>query len=328
MEISKQDIIRCGLSVLNTEAKAIHDLARSINDDFVAACQLLFTCKGRVIVTGMGKSGHIANKIAATLASTGTAAFYLHPAEASHGDLGMVTKQDVVLILSNSGETNEILTILPQIKRLGAATISITGNAKSQLALLVSVHIDVKVNSEACPLGLAPTASTTASLAMGDALAISLLEARGFTKQNFANSHPGGRLGRRLLIKIKDIMHTINDIPLVTEDAHLSEAIVEMSRKRLGMTIISNSKEAPNNIAGIFTDGDLRRAVDQGLDIHTTQIAQIMTKSFKTIADCALAHEAIPIMETHKIFSLPVVNNNNQLVGAFNMHDLLQAGVI
>jgi len=314
-----------GLAVIQTEAAAVAELAARIDGNFAIACQHMLACSGRIVVLGMGKSGHIGGKIAATLASTGSPAFFVHPGEASHGDLGMIVAKDVVLALSNSGETDEILTILPLIKRLGVPLIALTGNPNSTLARAATVHIDVSVRQEACPLGLAPTSSTTATLVMGDALAISLLEARGFTAEDFARSHPGGRLGRRLLLLIGDIMHSGAAIPQVAADAKVSEALLEMTRKGLGMTAIV---DADRHIVGIFTDGDLRRALDHGIDVHTTGIAEVMTRGGKTVHPEQLAAEALQVMQNHKINALLVVDAQQQVVGALNMHDLLRAGVV
>ena len=282
-------------------------------------------CKGRVVVTGMGKSGHIGNKIAATLASTGTPSFFVHPGEASHGDMGMITSQDVVIAISNSGNTSEVVTILPLIKRMGAPLISMTGNASSTLAREAVANLDVSVMVEACPLGLAPTSSTTATLVMGDALAVALLEARGFSAEDFAISHPGGSLGRRLLLRVSDIMHSGDQIPVVNEDTPLSGALLEMSRKGLGMTTVVNDK---GTLTGIFTDGDLRRTLDRSVDIHNTPINEVMTRHGKTIQADHLAAEALNIMEEMKINALPVTDDQGGLIGAINMHDLLRAGVI
>jgi arabinose-5-phosphate isomerase len=312
-------------NVIKIEAKAVLSLANNINDQFIAACETMLHCKGRIVVTGIGKSGHIAGKIAATLASTGTPAFFVHPAEASHGDLGMITRQDVVLALSNSGETTEILTLLPIIKRLGVPLIAMTGNVHSTLAKFSSVHIDVSVEQEACPLGLAPTSSSTAALVMGDALAVSLLEIRGFTENDFAFSHPGGRLGKRLLLRIEDIMHTGSEIPKVYENSLVSEALLEMTDKKLGMTAILTAEE---RIAGIFTDGDLRRMLEKNQYIHSITIDQVMTRSCTTIKAGNLAAEAMQIMEQKKINGLLVVDEDQCLIGALNMHDLLRAGIV
>jgi len=285
----------------------------------------MMQCQGRVVVIGMGKSGHIGNKIAATLASTGTPAFFVHPGEASHGDLGMITDKDIVLALSNSGETDEVIKLLPVLKRIGISIIAVTGNPQSTLARLAEVHLCVKVEQEACPLGLAPTASTTAALAMGDALAVALLEARGFSADDFALSHPGGTLGRRLLLRIADVMHKDEQIPLVPAQASIKQALLEISAKGLGMTGI---QAEDGTLAGIFTDGDLRRILDLRVDIHQTSIAEVMTKNCITAKAEMLAAEALKIMETKKINSLLVVDTDNIVIGAFNMHDLLRAGVL
>lgn len=314
-----------GLAVIDNEANAVLALRDRINDDFARACGYMLACKGRIVVTGMGKSGHIANKIAATLASTGSPAFFVHPGEASHGDLGMITPQDVVVALSNSGETSEVLTIIPIIKRLDVPLISMTGNANSNLAREADINIDVSVEKEACPLGLAPTSSTTASLAMGDAMAIALLEARGFTAEDFALSHPGGSLGRRLLLHISDIMHKDEGIPVVYEDAMLSAGVVEISKKGLGMTAVVDKE---NRLAGIFTDGDLRRTIDREMDIHSARITDVMTRGCKTARPDMLAAEALRIMDENKINGLLILDTEDRLVGAINMHDLLRAGVV
>ncbi len=314
-----------GLAVLRTEAEAVQGLMARIDHNFVRACEYMLACRGRIVVTGMGKSGHIANKIAATLASTGSPAFFVHPGEASHGDLGMITGGDVVLALSNSGETGEIITILPIIKRLGVPLVAMTGNPESTLAKEADVNIDVSVDKEACPLGLAPTASTTASLAMGDALAVALLEARGFTELDFARSHPGGSLGRRLLLHVADIMHQGEKIPRVSKEATISEALVEMTAKGLGMTAVADESGA---ISGIFTDGDLRRTLDKGVDLHNTPVTEVMTPGGVTTRPDRLAAEALKLMEENKINALLVVDDANRLTGALNMHDLLRAGVV
>jgi arabinose-5-phosphate isomerase len=314
-----------GLAVIETEAAAIANLSTRIDHNFSQACHYLLACEGRIIVTGMGKSGHIGHKIAATLASTGSPAFFVHPGEASHGDLGMFTKKDVVIALSNSGETSEILTILPLLKRLAIPLIALTGNPKSTLAISANINIDVGVDKEACPLGLAPTASTTASLVMGDALAIALLEVRGFTAEDFAFAHPGGSLGRRLLLRIDDLIRTGKDIPKVLESALLSEALIEMTQKGLGMTAITDEQ---NKLRGIYTDGDLRRTVDAGLDIHTTNISQVMTRGCKTTSLGILAAEALQIMQAYKITAILVVEADDTLIGVVHLHDLLRAGVV
>jgi len=314
------------LAVIDIEAKAIADLAGRIGPDFVHACRFMYDCEGRIVVLGMGKSGHIGEKIAATLASTGSPAFFVHPGEASHGDMGMITSNDVVLALSNSGETTEILTILPLIKRLGVPLVALTGKMDSTLAEAADAHLDVSVEKEACPLGLAPTSSTTAALVMGDALAVSLLEQRGFTADDFALSHPGGSLGRRLLLHVEDIMHGNDSIPCVSDTASLSEALLEMTQKGLGMTGIV---DADGKLAGIFTDGDLRRVLDHGeVNVHQIGIAEVMTRHCKTAQPRQLAVETLSLMEQHKINSLMVVDEQQRPVGALNMHDLLRAGVV
>ena len=311
--------------VLVIEAQAVEQLKSRIDDRFVHACDLMLHCQGRIVVLGMGKSGHIGGKIAATLASTGSPAFFVHPAEASHGDMGMITAQDVVVALSNSGETDEILTLLPLIKRLGVPLIALTGNPDSALAQTADVHIDVSVPQEACPLGLAPTSSTTATLAMGDALAVALLEARGFTAEDFARSHPGGRLGRRLLLLTDDVMHTGEQIPRNAPDDLLRDALLEMSRKGLGTTVVVDRED---QVLGVFTDGDLRRALDRQVDVHTAKVAEVMTPRGKTIAPGTLAAEALRMMQEYRINALPVVNSAGKLTGVLNMHDLLRAGVL
>jgi len=321
----RERLCQLGLEVIRLESDAVARLADRIDSNFGQACQLVLKCSGRVIVTGMGKSGHICGKIAATLASTGTPAFLVHPGEASHGDLGMITEQDVVLALSNSGETSELIFIIPIIKRLGVPLIAMTGRPDSTLAKESTVHIDVSVPQEACPLGLAPTASTTAALAMGDALAVALLEARGFTKNDFARSHPAGSLGRRLLLKIEDVMHKGEDIPWVLESVTLSETLLEMTAKKLGMTAVV---DAEGRVCGVFTDGDLRRLFERGsCDVHTTPIREVMTRGCTTVQTGMLAAEAVKLMEDKKINALLVVDDNGRLVGALNMHDLLRAGV-
>ena len=314
-----------GKRVVDIEAQATTALLERINDDFATACELILKCSGRVIVTGMGKSGHIGNKIAATLASTGTPAFFVHPGEASHGDLGMITGDDAVIAISNSGKTEELVTILPLIKRKGAALISMTGNPESELAKQANANLDVAVAKEACPLNLAPTASTTATLVMGDALAVALLEARGFTADDFALSHPGGSLGRRLLLLVENIMHRGDDLPSVPVGTTLSEALLEMSRKGLGMTCITN---ADGTLAGLFTDGDLRRALDHEFNVKTTNIEEVMSQGCKTVTPHMLAAEALKLMEDNSINGVIVVDENRLPVGALNMHDLLKAGVM
>lgn len=324
-EIPANRLIDSARRTIELEQAAIADLASRIDDSFVRACQLILDCPGRVVVVGMGKSGHIGRKIAATLASTGTPAFFVHPAEASHGDMGMITASDVVLALSNSGSTSEIVTLLPLIKRLGIPLVSMTGNPQSVLAQSANINLDAGVEKEACPLNLAPTSSTTVSLVLGDALALALLEARGFTPEDFAFSHPGGALGRRLLLKVEHVMHSDNELPAVRRGVPLREALLEMTRKSLGMTLILDSD---NTLAGIFTDGDLRRALDRGLDARNAIIDDVMTAGGKVAHPEMLAAEALKIMQDFKINSLPVVNAEQKAVGALNMHDLLRAGVM
>lgn len=310
---------------ITMERDAIDALLPRIGDSFSHACQLILECRGRVVVTGMGKSGHIGSKIAATLASTGTPAFFVHPGEASHGDLGMITGDDVVIAISNSGNTGELVTILPLIKRRGAGLISMTGKEDSQLAQLSHANLDIGVEQEACPMGLAPTSSTTVTLVMGDALAVALLEARGFSAEDFAFYHPGGTLGRRLLLKVSDLMHTGDQLPRVKPETLMSEALLEISRKGLGMTAIT---DADGRVIGIFTDGDLRRTLDQGLDIHQTRIDEVMTSHCRSVGEDILAAEALKVMEDSRINALLVTDDNGRLVGAMNMHDLLRAGVV
>ncbi|MBS0383551.1 MAG: KpsF/GutQ family sugar-phosphate isomerase [Proteobacteria bacterium] len=318
-------LVASARKVIGIEAGAITALDPRIDGDFSRACQLVLACSGRVVVSGMGKSGHIARKIAATLASTGTPAFFVHPGEASHGDIGMITQHDVVLLISYSGETEEVLTILPFLKRQGNALIAMTGNPRSSLARDADAHLDASVSIEACPLGLAPTASTTAALVLGDALAIALLEARGFTADDFARSHPAGALGRRLL-KISDVMHTGEAIPKVHADATLTEALMEMSRKGLGMTAVVDNA---GKLIGVFTDGDLRRTLDDhGVDLRSVSVSHSMSRHPKVIGPDKLAAEAAQLMEAHKIHALLVVDAAQQVVGALNIHDLLRARVV
>ncbi len=314
-----------GIAVLKTEADSINALIERIDEKFQVACEMILACKGRIVVTGMGKSGHIGNKIAATLASTGTPAFFMHPGEASHGDLGMITEQDLVIALSNSGEVSEIITLLPLLKRLPVPLISLTGNKHSTLAEMADVNLDVGVEKEACPLGLAPTSSTTASLAMGDALAIAVLEVRGFTEEDFARSHPGGSLGRRLLLRVRDIMHTGDRIPVIPINASLKQALLEMSKKGLGMTAISDNN---NQLAGIYTDGDLRRTLDSNADIQTAMIIDHMTTHCVTIDADQIASAALNLMENNAINALIVTDTKGTILGALNMHDLLRAGIV
>ncbi len=322
------ELITLGKRALAIEAAAVGALVERLGAEFARACAICLDCsnrQGRVIVSGMGKSGHVGRKIAATLASTGTPSFFLHPAEASHGDAGMITRQDALLAISNSGETDEIVTLLPYLKRLGIDIIAMTGAAASTLAKAATVHLDVSVPAEACPLNLAPTASTTATLAMGDALAVALLECRGFTEQQFALSHPGGSLGRRLLLHVEDVMRTGDDVPMVGVDTPLAAGLVEMTRKGLGMTAIVDGER---RIVGVFTDGDLRRALDGQVDVHGTRMREVMTRQGKTIGPRMLAAEAVHLMEKHRITQLLVVDDKNTLIGALNIHDLLRAGVI
>ena len=323
--MDKLAIQALGKAVVETEAKAVSDLLSRINQDFSSACECMLQCTGRIIVLGVGKSGHIAGKIAATLSSTGTPAFFVHPAEAGHGDMGVMKREDVILALSNSGESNEINAILPPIKRLGPALIAMTGNPQSTLARHADIHLDVSVSQEACPLGLAPTSSTTAALVMGDALAVALLETRGFTREDFARSHPAGQLGRKLLVHIRDIMHKGTDVPRVTVDATVTQTIVEMTQKKLGMSAVIDSN---GKVTGVYTDGDLRRTLDKGLDPHVTAIGDVMTKSGKHIGPDALAVEAAQLMEQHGIQALLVIDDDQSLVGALNFQDLLKAGVV
>ncbi len=318
-------LVASGQRVFDIEGQALAVVGGRLGEAFAQACQHILRCGGRVVATGMGKSGHVARKIAATLASTGTPAFYVHPGEAGHGDLGMITEADVVLALSYSGESDELLMLLPVLKRQGNVLIAMTGRPQSNLARAADVHLDVSVPAEACPLALAPTSSTTASLAMGDALAVALLDARGFTADDFARSHPAGSLGRRLLLHITDVMHTGEELPKVDEGASLSQALVEMSRKRLGMTAVVDAQE---RLIGLFTDGDLRRALDSALDVRTASIAEVMTRNPRTIGADQLAVEAARLMETHKINGLIVVDDGGRAVGALNIHDLLRARVV
>ena len=319
------DFIATGQQVITTEQAALETLKPFINDNFQQACQLILECKGRVVVMGMGKSGHIGNKIAATLASTGTPSFFVHPAEASHGDLGMITAQDVVIAISNSGEAHEILSILPVLKRLHIPLISITANGQSSLAQFANISLEIGKSVEACPLGLAPTSSTTATLVLGDALAVALLAARGFTAEDFALSHPGGALGRKLLLRVSDLMHSGDNVPIVQEQTLIRDALLEISRKGLGMTAVVNQQ---GQLTGIYTDGDLRRTLDLEVDIRTSPIVQVMSKNPKTIRQHLLAAEAVALMEEKKINGVIVVDEQHKPIGALNMHDLLKAGVV
>lgn len=311
-------------SVIDLECQSIQKLVNYLDEDFERACEIILACQGRVVVLGMGKSGHIAAKIAATLASTGTPAFYVHPGDASHGDLGMITYQDVVLAISNSGETNEILTLLPLLKELKVQLIAICGHNQSTLARFAHALLNTHIDKEACPLGLAPTTSTTAALVMGDALAVAILDARGFTKEDFARSHPSGSLGRRLLTRVRDIMRTGEKIPQIHSSAMISAALLEMTQKLLGMTAAIDNE---GKLVGIYTDGDLRRTLNQGISIHQTPLSEVMTKTYKTITPDMLAAEALEIMENFKITSLLVVDEAATLIGAINIHDVMQAGL-
>lgn len=314
-----------GRAVLDIEARTLANLVHKIDESFVDAARIVLACTGRVVVLGMGKSGHIGSKIAATLASTGTPAFFVHPGEASHGDMGMITPQDVTVALSNSGETEELVVLLPLIKRLGVPLIVLVGNPQSTLARAATVCIHIEVSEEACPLGLAPTSSTTAALAMGDALAIALLQARGFTERDFARAHPGGSLGRRLLLKIDDLMHSGSDMPTVRPDATLTEALVEMTRSGLGMTAVTDTAQ---HVIGVFTDGDLRRVFEREHDLRAARIAEVMTRECKTVRRDLLAAEALRIMQDHKINALLVIDEDGRLAGVLSMHDLLRARVL
>lgn len=321
----QHNFIDLGQAVLATESDAILTAMARLDERFQQACELMLGCKGRVVVVGMGKSGHIGSKIAATLASTGTPAFFVHPAEAQHGDMGMITPQDVAITLSNSGETDEVTTLLPLIKRMGVPLIAMTGRPESTMGKAADVVLDTSVEKEACPLNLAPTASTTVTLAMGDALAVALLEARGFTAEDFALSHPAGALGRRLLLRITDIMHSGDNLPKVLQTATLGDALVEMTRSGLGMTTVVDDS---NNLLGIFTDGDLRRALDGDSNPRDTAISGLMTANCRTVQAEQLAAEALQVMDSHAVNALPVLNAQGELVGALNMHDLLRAGVV
>jgi arabinose-5-phosphate isomerase len=322
-DLTDEGLIELGRQALNVEIEGLRAQLPRLGMDFARACRICLNCRGRIVVTGMGKSGHIGGKIAATLASTGTPSFFVHPGEASHGDIGMITRDDAVLALSNSGETAEILTILPVIKRLGVPLIAFTGNSDSALARIATVHLDIRVPAEACPLNLAPTASTTAALAMGDALAVALLKARGFTEEDFARSHPAGALGRRLLY-VRDVMRTGAHIPTVRADTTLAEGLLEVTSKGLGMTAIVDDSM---HLLGVFTDGDLRRALDASADLHATRMDKVMTLGPKSVHPAMLAAEAVHLMETHRITSLIVLDDRSKIVGALNVHDLLRAGV-
>jgi arabinose-5-phosphate isomerase len=319
------DYVSSALRTIRLEAEAVTALSARIDGQFTAACELILNCAGRVIVTGMGKSGHIGKKIAATLASTGTPAFFVHPGEASHGDLGMITKNDIVLAISYSGTSSEIVTLLPLLKRAGIKIISMSANAQSTLGEIAEVNLDISVVFEACPLDLAPTSSTTATLVMGDALAIALLEARGFTAEDFAFSHPGGALGRKLLLRVADVMHSGDDIPRVTPDTPMLDALMVMSEKGFGMTTVMDQG---GNLLGIFTDGDLRRSIDKGVDIRTAKVGELMNTQPKMLRENTLAAEALALMEQAKINVLLITNEQKALVGVVKINDLLRAGII
>ena len=324
-KLTNDELLKLAGEVLTIESRAVDALRGRLNDDFIAACKLCLQTSGRVVVSGMGKSGHVSNKIAATLASTGTPAFFMHPAEASHGDLGMITSQDLLLAISYSGETAEVITILPVVKRMGAKLLSMTGNPKSTMARAADVHLDISVAEEACPLNLAPTASTTATLAMGDALAVALLKSRGFTAEDFARSHPSGSLGKRLLLRVSDVMRSGDRVPAVQANVSLRDGLMEMTDKGLGMTAIVGKDLA---LEGVFTDGDLRRTLDSGADIHKTKIRDVMHSDCKTTSADVLAAEALHLLEENKITSLLVTDENNRLVGALNIHDLFREGLM
>ena len=322
---SDQSLLQAARRTFEIEGAALEALRSRLDAAFVAACRLCLQCQGRIVVTGMGKSGHIAHKIAATLASTGSPAFFLHSAEASHGDLGMLARGDVLLALSNSGETEEVLALLPQIKRMAVPLIALTGNPLSTLAAAADAHLDVGVPQEACPHNLAPTASTTAALVMGDALAVALLQARGFSAEDFARAHPGGRLGRRLLLRVEDIMRRGDRLPRVRPDTPLSDALIEMTRKGLGLTAVVDAQQ---HLLGVFTDGDLRRALDRRVDLHATSMREVMTVGGRSIDAHELAAAAAALMQAHRITALLVTDDARQLIGALNVHDLMQAGVV
>lgn len=318
------DFCTLGLAVIETEAQAVFELTQRIDERFAQACNILLACKGRIVVTGMGKSGHIANKIAATLSSTGSPAFFMHPGEASHGDLGMITQHDAVIAISHSGNTQELITLLPLLKRLEIPLITLTGNGESTLAKAADINLDVSIKQEACPLGLAPTTSTTVSLVMGDALAIALLQARGFSAEDFALSHPGGSLGKRLLLRIDELCHQGDQLPLVSEHATVSEALIEVTNKKLGMTCVVDTRGV---LIGIYTDGDIRRTLTRQCDINTTEIKEVMTTNARVIQKGILAAEALAIMQKHSITSLIVADEEKRPMAVLHLHDLLKAGV-
>jgi arabinose-5-phosphate isomerase len=315
---------KLGLAVIETEARAVMALTDRIDERFETACELLLACKGRIVVTGMGKSGHIANKIASTLSSTGTPAFFMHPGEASHGDLGMITPQDVVLAISHSGTTQELVILLPLLKRLGVPLITLTGQSDSILATSATINLDISIEQEACPLGLAPTTSTTVSLVMGDALAIALLQARGFSAEDFALSHPGGTLGKRLLLRIDELWHSGDALPVVYDDVPIREALIEVTDKKLGMTSVINKQGL---LVGVYTDGDIRRTLNKEYDINTTPLREVMTRSCLTIQPGILAAEALAMMQKHLITSLVAIDSEQRPTAVIHLHDLLRAGV-
>ena len=323
--MKNSDLINIGKRSVEMEQGAVQEMLSRIDENFALACRTLLACKGRIVVIGIGKSGHIARKIASTFASTGSPAFFVHSAEAGHGDMGMITEKDIAIMVSYSGKSEELVRLIPIIKRMGIKMIAMTGSATSPLAKAADIHISVKISKEACPLNLAPTSSTTATLVMGDAMAIAMLEARGFTADNFAFSHPSGSLGRKLLLRVSDVMHSGKDIPMVNRTVNIVEALHEMTSKRLGMTTIVDGKK---QLVGIFTDGDLRRCLDKRLDVHQKSVGEVMTTKFQTIGENALAAEALKLMDSNKINALPVVDEDNKLIGAMNMHDLLKSGVL
>lgn len=323
--LENSDLVAMAIDVLEIEGRAVLDLRSRIGEHFISACHLLFNCTGRVVVCGVGKSGHIANKIAATLASTGSPAFFVHPSEASHGDFGMIKSEDIVIAISYSGESEELKLLLPLLKRCGNQIISFTGKPDSSLARAATVNLDISISREACPLGLAPTTSTTATLAMGDALAVAVLKQRGFSATDFAFTHPGGALGKRLLLHVSDVMVIGSDTPIINEDMPLKDALYQMSAGQLGFVIIADTNQ---KLAGVFSDGDLRRALDRDIDINRTTMADIMTIGGHSVKQTQLAVDALEIMELHKIYALPVLDENDRVCGALNMHSLFQAGVV
>lgn len=324
----ESDLLSVARQVLEIESDAVRALISRLGNDFLETCQICLESQkkqARIAIIGLGKSGHIGTKIAATLASTGSPSFFVHAAEARHGDMGMITTKDVILAISNSGETEEMISLLPRIKRLNLPLITMTGNRNSTLAKAATVNLDISVEKEACPLNLAPTASTTAALAMGDALAVALLSKRNFKEEDFANFHPGGALGKRLLVRVADIMHTDDALPKVEHDTPISDGLLEMSQKSLGITAVVNDD---NSLLGVFTDGDLRRTLDQRIDIHNTPISEVMTVDGKTIRQDKLAMEAVHLMEEYGITALIVIDSGNKLIGVLNIHDLFRAGIM